>query len=122
MKLLREPGETHPFFDDVALKVSTHWSLSTSQLSSDRFTGYGWGQVRVRPLAAPRKPHADVPPRVCQVVPDGFGIAYMVNDNALNFNVACLRSWARAGDLAAALERALADMRTLCEGAHAAKL
>ena len=47
MKLVRQPGESHPFFDDIALKESTHWYLSTSQLSSENFDGYGWGEVRL---------------------------------------------------------------------------
>jgi len=100
MKLLRQPGENHPFFDDIALKESTHWYLSTSQLSSENFNGYGWGEV----------------------VPDGFGIAYMVNDNVLNFNVANLRSWARSKDMADLLEKSLVDMRALCESGATAKM
>lgn len=46
MKLARKPGETHAFFDDIALKESTHWYISTSQLSCEHFEGYGWGEVR----------------------------------------------------------------------------
>ena len=45
MKLARKAGETHPFFDDIALKESTHWYISTSQLSCEHFEGYGWGEV-----------------------------------------------------------------------------
>ncbi|KAI8061277.1 acyltransferase ChoActase/COT/CPT [Thamnidium elegans] len=48
---------------------SSHWYLSTSQLSSENFDGYGWGQV----------------------VNDGFGCAYMIKNNALQFNVASVK-------------------------------
>ena len=57
-----------------------------------------------------------------QVVPDGFGIAYMVNDNMLNFNVANQRTWARSKDMADLLERSLVDMRALCESGVTSKL
>lgn len=54
---------THPVF-----ARSCHWKLSTSQISSDHYQGYGWGQV----------------------VPDGYGIAYMVNSNSMQFNLVSL--------------------------------
>ncbi len=55
-------------FLDPAYTLSCHWTISSSQIPSDYFTGYGWGEV----------------------VPDGFGIAYMVKDESLHFNVAGL--------------------------------
>ena len=55
-------------------------------------------------------------------MPDGFGIAYMVNDNMLNFNVANQRTWARSKDMADLLERSLVDMRALCESGVTSKL
>ncbi|CAG8561780.1 6033_t:CDS:2 [Acaulospora colombiana] len=59
-------GEKLPsIFTDPTYAKSTHWNLSTSQLSSEHFDGYGWGEV----------------------VPDGYGIAYQVNANVLCFNV-----------------------------------
>ncbi|KKK15144.1 hypothetical protein P175DRAFT_0503044 [Aspergillus ochraceoroseus IBT 24754] len=68
-KLVRE-GETLPaVFTDPAFVYSGSWYLSTSQLSSEFFNGYGWSQV----------------------IDDGFGIAYMINENSLNFNIVCKR-------------------------------
>lgn len=62
--------ETKPtLFTDPAYAYSSHWYLSTSQLSSEHFDGYGWGQV----------------------VNDGFGCAYMIKNNALQFNVASVK-------------------------------
>ncbi|KAI8074427.1 acyltransferase ChoActase/COT/CPT [Gongronella butleri] len=64
------PGEPVPsLFSADTFGYASHWFLSTSQLSSEYFDGYGWGQV----------------------VPDGFGIAYMVNNNVLQFNVASVK-------------------------------
>jgi carnitine O-acetyltransferase len=63
-------GEEKPvLFQDPAFAYSSHWYLSTSQLSSEHFDGYGWGQV----------------------VNDGFGCAYMIKANALQFNVASVK-------------------------------
>ncbi|OAA68534.1 carnitine acetyl transferase [Niveomyces insectorum RCEF 264] len=66
LKKLLEPGEPLPaIFADPAYGYSSTWYLSTSQLSSEYFNGYGWSQV----------------------VDDGFGIAYMINENSINFNI-----------------------------------
>ncbi len=67
-KLCRH-DEKPSIFQDKAYQVSTHWNLSTSQITSEYFDGYGWGEV----------------------VPDGFGIAYMVKNNSIHYNVANLR-------------------------------
>lgn len=60
LKKLLAPGEEVPaIYKDPAYSYSSKWFLSTSQLSSEYFNGYGWSQV----------------------VDDGFGIAYMINEN-----------------------------------------
>ena len=60
MKKLLEPGEEVPaIYKDPAYGYSSSWFLSTSQLSSEFFNGYGWSQV----------------------IDAGFGIAYMINEN-----------------------------------------
>ena len=58
-KCLKEGEELPEIFKDKAFTYSSTWFLSTSQLSSEYFNGYGWSQV----------------------VDDGFGIAYMINEN-----------------------------------------
>ncbi|KAH6997489.1 acyltransferase ChoActase/COT/CPT [Ilyonectria sp. MPI-CAGE-AT-0026] len=66
LKRLLEPGQDVPsIYKDPAFAYSASWHLSTSQLSSEFFNGYGWSQV----------------------IDAGFGIAYMINENSLNFNV-----------------------------------
>ncbi|KAI0541103.1 acyltransferase ChoActase/COT/CPT [Xylaria digitata] len=66
LKKLLEPGEELPaIYKDPAFGYSSSWYLSTSQLSSEFFNGYGWSQV----------------------IDAGFGIAYMINENSLNFNI-----------------------------------
>ena len=60
LKKLIGEGESVPaLFQDPAYAYSCSWYLSTSQLSSEYFNGYGWSQV----------------------IDEGFGIAYMINEN-----------------------------------------
>ncbi|KAI8145864.1 acyltransferase ChoActase/COT/CPT [Fennellomyces sp. T-0311] len=68
-KSLQASEEVPELFKDPNYAYSQHWYLSTSQLSSEHFDGYGWGQV----------------------VNDGFGVAYMIKKNALQFNVASVK-------------------------------
>lgn len=58
-KTLREGEPVPALYQDPAYAYSGSWYLSTSQLSSEYFDGYGWSQV----------------------IDDGFGIAYMINEN-----------------------------------------
>ena len=61
LKKCLKPGEELPdIYQDRAYGYSGTWYLSTSQLSSEYFNGYGWSQV----------------------VDDGYGIAYMINENS----------------------------------------
>ena len=60
LKKLIQPGEETPLiFKDPAYGYSSTWFISSSQLSSEYFNGYGWSQV----------------------VDQGWGIAYMINEN-----------------------------------------
>ncbi|KAI8581739.1 hypothetical protein K450DRAFT_171831 [Umbelopsis ramanniana AG] len=68
-----EPKPT--LFTDPAYAYSQHWFLSTSQLSSETFAAYGWGQV----------------------VNDGYGCAYMIKNDSLQFNVASVKDLEVAG-------------------------
>jgi carnitine O-acetyltransferase len=58
-KLLQDGEELPALYKDPAYGYSSSWFLSTSQLSSEYFNGYGWSQV----------------------IDAGFGIAYMINEN-----------------------------------------
>ncbi|ORX90671.1 acyltransferase ChoActase/COT/CPT [Basidiobolus meristosporus CBS 931.73] len=69
LRFLVEPDEPKPeIFLDTSYEKTSHWHLSTSQISDDLFDQYGWGEV----------------------VPDGFGLAYMIRENSLHFNCAGL--------------------------------
>lgn len=58
-KCLKEGEEVPAIFTDAAFAYSATWFVSSSQLSSEYFNGYGWSQV----------------------IDEGWGIAYMINEN-----------------------------------------
>lgn len=64
-KCLKEGEEVPALYQDPAYSYSSTWFISSSQLSSEYFNGYGWSQV----------------------VDDGWGLAYMINENSIQFNV-----------------------------------
>jgi len=66
LRKLLLPGAALPeIYVDPAYGYSSSWFLSTSQISSEYFNGYGWSQV----------------------IDQGYGIAYMINENSLQFNI-----------------------------------
>ncbi|ORX49514.1 acyltransferase ChoActase/COT/CPT [Hesseltinella vesiculosa] len=107
LKNCLQPGEESAFFKDPAYSYSSHWFISSSQLSSENFDGYGWG-----PVAA-----------------DGFGCAYMIKKDALQFNIAALKDLVVEGksfpngvhQFKQALEDAANDLRDLLETETAAE-
>jgi len=58
-KLIQEGEEVPELFKDPAYSYSSTWYISSSQLSSEYFNGYGWSEV----------------------IEQGWGIAYMINEN-----------------------------------------
>ncbi|BFZ57216.1 Carnitine O-acetyltransferase mitochondrial [Savitreella phatthalungensis] len=64
-QLLPKGAPVPEIYKDPAYAYSCKWFISSSQLSSEHFNGYGWGEV----------------------VPEGWGIAYMINEDSLNFNI-----------------------------------
>ncbi|KDR80621.1 hypothetical protein GALMADRAFT_240964 [Galerina marginata CBS 339.88] len=65
-KLLKAGEELPEIYDDPVFKRSSYWVLSTSAIFSKHFPVYGWGEV----------------------VPDGFGVAYMTGyDDRLQYTI-----------------------------------
>ncbi|KAG0296614.1 Carnitine O-acetyltransferase mitochondrial [Linnemannia gamsii] len=88
LRLIRQPGEEVPaMFQDPVFARTCRWRLSTSQISDDCFTAYGWGEV----------------------VPDGYGCAYMVKETELYFCVTSLGLGSK--EFGQYIAEALEDMR-----------
>ncbi|KAF7309011.1 Carnitine acetyl transferase [Mycena kentingensis (nom. inval.)] len=65
-KCLKEGEETPALYSDPLMQRSNNWVLSTSAVFSKHFPVYGWGEV----------------------VPDGFGVAYMTGyDDRLQYTI-----------------------------------
>ncbi|KAH9179330.1 acyltransferase ChoActase COT CPT [Lactarius sanguifluus] len=68
-KVLKE-GEALPeIYIDPAFSRSSHWELSTSQLSSKYLDGWGYGEV----------------------VPDGYGLSYSIGDEYIRWTITSLK-------------------------------
>ena len=78
-------------FTDPAYAQSCHWNLSTSQITSEYYDGYGWGEV----------------------VADGYGIAYMVKENSFQFNL--VSRFLSNDKLETYIHEAVEEMKTVFE-------
>ena len=98
LKLCVKDDEKMPaLFSDAAFGKSSYWRLSTSNVSSEHFVCWGFGEV----------------------VPEGFGVAYTIN----NDSIACTITSRHLGAVrfSKSLEKALIDMRALCQSAMQGK-
>eukprot|EP00300_Choanocystis_sp_HF-7_P033148 c45442_g1_i1.p1 GENE.c45442_g1_i1~~c45442_g1_i1.p1 ORF type:complete len:614 (-),score=138.00 c45442_g1_i1:111-1931(-) len=84
-------------YSNNLFKRSCHWRLSTSALPCELFDAWGFGEV----------------------VPDGFGVGYMVLNNQLNFSVVSRKLGAKG--FTQALEQAMRDMEGVCANAKVAR-
>ncbi|KAG6852649.1 hypothetical protein C0991_010186 [Blastosporella zonata] len=97
-KLVRtEEGEEVPsLYKDEAFGKSSHWELSTSQLSSPFFDGWGYGEV----------------------VPDGYGLSYSIGDNYIRWTITSLKR--RTEVLKHYLAEAATEIKDMMEAARKA--
>ncbi|KAL3230254.1 Carnitine O-acetyltransferase, mitochondrial [Nakaseomyces bracarensis] len=63
--MLKEGDDVPALFNDSIFKYSSTWYVSTSQLSSEYFDGYGWSEVN----------------------DNGLGLAYMINKDWMHINI-----------------------------------
>ncbi|KAJ2617903.1 Carnitine O-acetyltransferase mitochondrial [Coemansia sp. RSA 1365] len=97
LRMLVKQGEEMPgIFEDPAYSYSSHWYLSTSQVSSENFTSYGWSEV----------------------TPKGYGIAYNICKNCLIIHIICMRNeYGLDSDrLARSFETAAKDVHDMLSG------
>lgn len=88
-KCLQEGEQVPEIYTDPTYSYSSSWFISSSQLSSEWFNGYGWSQV----------------------IDEGWGIAYMINENSLQFNIVSKRLGVER--MSHFLNEAAGDMRDL---------
>jgi carnitine O-acetyltransferase len=76
LRMLVQPHEKVPFFEDEAMQKSRYWRISTSHLTNELFDGWGWGEV----------------------VPEGYGIAYSIKNHSIQFNIAVKKPFTRGNE------------------------
>ena len=94
---MRADEPTPELFSDAAYGRSGYWAISTSNLTSEHFGNWGWGEV----------------------VPDGIGVAYSTLKERLHFNVTA-RKGTGAARFVQNVQGALRDMAAVCGGEGAA--
>ncbi|RDB15196.1 Carnitine O-acetyltransferase, mitochondrial [Hypsizygus marmoreus] len=95
-KSLKEGEELPELYKDEAFAKSSHWELSTSQLSSKYFDGWGYGEV----------------------VPDGYGLSYSIGDDYIRWTITSLKR--RTAELKHYLAEAATEVREMMEAARKA--
>ncbi|KAG9313003.1 acyltransferase ChoActase/COT/CPT [Chiua virens] len=95
LRLSKPPSMSAPaLFTDPLFTRSSHWTLSTSAVFSRHFGVYGWGEV----------------------VPDGFGVAYMTGfDDYLQFTITSRAELPNA-EFAQEIRKATGDLYELFAG------
>lgn len=88
-KLLKEGEKLPAIYEDPAFGLSSTWKLSTSQISSEAFACWGFGEV----------------------TPEGFGCAYAIKENSLTFTITSLKLG--AADLRHYINEAAVELRDL---------
>ena len=89
--LLREGEERPELFRDPMFAKSSTWLLSTSQISTEDFDAWGFGEV----------------------TPKGYGVAYAIKENSLTISVCCLRNEHVPQQLTHYINRAAIELRDL---------
>ncbi|KAJ7147145.1 acyltransferase ChoActase/COT/CPT [Mycena crocata] len=92
-KMLREGEPVPELYHDKTFARTSHWELSTSQLSSPYLDGWGYGEV----------------------VPDGYGLAYAIGERYIRWTITSARG--DAADLRHYLAEAATEVREMMERA-----
>jgi carnitine O-acetyltransferase len=90
-KMLRDGEEVPEVYRDQAFARTSHWELSTSQLSSPYLDGWGYGEV----------------------VPDGYGLSYAIGDAYIRWTITSKRG--DAADLRHYLAEAATETKEMME-------
>ncbi|WFD35970.1 carnitine O-acetyltransferase [Malassezia cuniculi] len=89
--LLREGEERPAIFTDPMFAKSSTWLLSTSQISTEVFDAWGFGEV----------------------TPKGYGVAYAIKEDSLTISACCLRDEHSPQQFTHYLNRAAIELRDL---------
>jgi len=87
-KLLKEGEPLPEIYKDPAFARSSHWEVSTSQLSSPFFDGWGYGEGKCFGHSIMHKiAHIFT----FLVVPDGYGLSYSIGNDHIRWTITSLK-------------------------------
>ncbi|KXN85033.1 Carnitine O-acetyltransferase, mitochondrial [Leucoagaricus sp. SymC.cos] len=95
-KMLKEGEDLPEIYKDPAFAKSSRWELSTSQLSSKYFEGWGYGEV----------------------FEDGFGLSYAIGDDYVRWTITNLKEKQKGAELRHYLAEAAMEVRKMLEAAE----
>jgi carnitine O-acetyltransferase len=90
---MKDGEELPSLYKDASYTNTSHWELSTSQLSSNYFDGWGYGEV----------------------VPDGYGLSYAIGDDYIRWTITSLKR--NTAELKHYLAEAATETRVMMENA-----
>ncbi|PSS06556.1 hypothetical protein PHLCEN_2v3614 [Hermanssonia centrifuga] len=96
-RMLKEGEHVPEIYQDSAFARTSHWELSTSNLSSPYLDGWGYGEV----------------------VPDGYGLSYTIGDEYIRWTITSLKK--RTKELKHHLAEAATEVREMMERAARAE-
>ncbi len=111
-KLLKEGEQTPEIYNDPSFSKTNHWELSTSNLSSPYFDGWGYGEGMSK-----RKRKVRQLTVIYVVVPDGYGLSYAIGDDYIRWTITSLKR--NTAELKHYLAEAARETRIMMEKAQA---
>ena len=90
-KMLRDGEPLPEIYSDPAYSRTSHWELSTSQLSSPFLDGWGYGEGGHFDFYHPRSVTSEALTPSGTVVPDGFGLSYSIGDDYIRWTITSLK-------------------------------
>ena len=84
--MIKEGEEVPEIYQDPAYSRTSHWELSTSQLSSKYLDGKGYGEGPCD-VPSPRLVAPSFLPLSRAVVPDGYGLSYTIGDDYIQWTI-----------------------------------
>jgi carnitine O-acetyltransferase len=120
LKKCVKPGEEMPeLLTDEGYTKSSHWEMSTSQLSSPFFDGWGYGEGKFVSLPNLTRMGTDI--STCgAVVPDGYGLAYALGKHYMRWTITSRRNM-RPAEMQHYLAEAATEVRDMMEAARKAE-
>jgi carnitine O-acetyltransferase len=117
-KVMHKDEPVPEIYTDPAFGKTNHWELSTSQLSSSFFDGWGYGEGAL--CFTRLSYYSMLIINYNAVVPDGYGLSYSIGDNYIRWTITSLKR--NTAQLKHYLAEAATETRMMMERARATEV